>query len=131
FGVIFPAAALSSKLHKVFRSGTNWVSLGLSVELPFRPDRYFCLNVLWRVCTKKAEAKARHKTKPQLAREMLDLVASWLPGRRLVAVADRAYLGKHLLKGLPDGVAAVGPIHKKAALTLPLPEGYKGRRKKG
>jgi len=131
FGGIFLDAVLSSKRHKVFRFGTNWVSLGLAVELPFREDRFFCLNVLWRVCTKKGEAKARHKTKPQLAREMLDLVASWLPGRKLVAVADRAYLGKHLLKGLPDGVAAVGPIHKRAALTLPLPEGYEGRRKIG
>jgi len=28
-------------------------------------------------------------------------------------------------------VAVIGPIHKKAALTSPLPEGYKGRRKKG
>ena len=131
FGGIFLDAVLSSKSHKVFRFGTNWVTLGLVVQLPFRPDRPFCLNVLWRVCTKKDEAKARHKTKPQLAREMLDLVASWLPGRRLVVLADSAYLGKHLLKGLPPEVAAVGPIHKKARLTKPLPEGYVGRRKIG
>jgi hypothetical protein len=62
---------------------------------------------------------------------MVEAVASWLPGRRLVVVGDSAYLGKHLLKGLPDGVAAVGPIHWKAALTEPLAEGYAGRRKKG
>lgn len=131
FGGIFLDAVLSSKRHKVFRFGNNWVTLGLVVELPFRPDRSFCLNVLWRVCTKRADAKARHKTKPQLAREMLDLAASWLPGRRLVVVADRAYLGKHLLKGLPQDVAAVGPIHPKARLTSPLPPGYGGRRKIG
>ena len=132
FGGIFLDAVLSSKKHKVFRCGTNWVTLGLVVQLPFRADRYFCLNVLWRVAAKKkAEAKTGHKTKPQLAREMVELAASWLPGRRLVVLADRAYVGKALLKGLPDGVAAVGPIHKKAALTLPLPESYKGRRKIG
>ena len=131
FGGIYLDAVLSSKNHKVFRFGTNWVTLGLVVQLPFRKDRFFCLNVLWRVCAKKAQAKAGHKTKPQLAREMVELVASWLPGRRLVVLADRAYAGKALLKGLPDGVAAIGPIHKKAALTLPLPEGYKGRRKIG
>jgi hypothetical protein len=132
FGGIFLDAVLSSKRHKVFRFGTNWVTLGLVVQLPFRKDRSFCLNVLWRVCTKKAKAKpGTHRTKPQLAREMVELVASWLPGRKLVVLADRAYLGKALLKGLPGNVAAIGPIHKEAALTEPLPEGYKGRRKKG
>jgi len=131
FGGIFLDAVLSSKRHKVFRFGNNWVTLGLVVELPFRKDRSFCLNVLWRVCTKKDKAKAQHRTKPQLAREMLELAASWLPGRRLVVVADSAYLGKALLKGLPQNVAALGPIHWKAGLTRPLPEGYVGRRKIG
>src|SRR5829696_6876011 len=55
FGGIFLDAVLSSKGHKVFRFGTNWVSLGLVVQLPFRKDRYFCLNVLWRVCAKKGK----------------------------------------------------------------------------
>lgn len=132
FGGIFLDAVLSSKRHKVFRFGTNWVTLGLLVQLPFRTDRFFCLNVLWRLYAKKDKTKAAgHRTKPQLAREMVDVVASWLPGRRLVVVGDSAYLGKHLLKGLPDNVAAVGPIHWKAALTRPLAEGYTGRRKKG
>src|SRR3954468_5361703 len=128
FGGISLDAVLSSKRHKVFRFGTNWVTLGLVVQLPFRKDRSFCLNVLWRVAAKKGKAKAgqQHKTKPQLAREMVELAASWLPGRRLVVLADRAYVGKALLKGLPGGVTAIGPIHKKAALTEPLPEGSKG-----
>jgi len=131
FGGIFLDAVLSSKRHKVFRFGTNWVTLGLVVQLPFRPDRSFCLNVLWRVCTKKAKAKAQHRTKPQLARELVERAASWLPGRQLVVLADSAYVGKALLKGLPWGVAAIGPIHKKARLTEPLPEGYRGRHKIG
>jgi DDE superfamily endonuclease len=133
FGGIFLDAVLSSKRHKVFRFGTNWVTLGLVVQLPFRQDRFFCLNVLWRVCVKKGKgANAdQHKTKPRLAREMVEGVASWLPGRQLIVLADRAYVGQALLKGLPEGVAAIGPIHKKAALTAPLPQGHKGRRKIG
>jgi hypothetical protein len=132
FGGIFLDAVLSSKKHKVFRFGTNWVTLGLIVQLPFRKDRFFCLNLLWRLYAKKDKARAgEHRTKPQLAREMVEVVASWLPGRRLVVVGDSAYLGKHLLKGLPEEVAVVGPIHWKAQLTRPLPEGYAGRRKKG
>lgn len=132
FGGIFLDAVLSSKRHKVFRFGTNWVTLGLVIQLPFRRDRFLCVNVLWRLYAKKDKAKAAgHRTKPQLAKEMVLLVSSWLPGRRLVVVGDSAYLGKHLLRGLPDHVAALGPIHWKASLTRPLPAGYSGRRKKG
>jgi hypothetical protein len=40
---------LSTSKHKVFRFGNNWVVLGVVVELAFRPNRYFCLSVLWRV----------------------------------------------------------------------------------
>jgi hypothetical protein len=46
-------------------------------------------------------------------------------------VGDSAYIGKHLLKGLPDHVHALGPIHWKAGLSEPLPSGGAGRRKKG
>jgi hypothetical protein len=132
FGGIFLDAVLSTKRHKAFRFGTNWVTLGLVVQLPFRPDRFFCVNILWRLYAKKDKAKpGEHRTKPQLAREMVEVAASWLPGRRLVVVGDTAYLGKHLLQGLPENVAAVGPIHWKAELTEPLAEGHSGRRKKG
>lgn len=132
FGGIFLDAVLSSRRHKVFRFGNVWVTLGLVVQLPFRPDRFFCVNVLWRVYAKKDEAcPDKHRTKPQLARAMVDEVASWLPGRRLVVLGDSAYIGKHLLKGLPADVAALGPIHRKAALTEPLPPGGAGRRKIG
>lgn len=43
---------------------------------------------------------------------MVDPVASWLPGRKLVVLADRASVGKALRKGLPQNVAAIGPIHE-------------------
>jgi hypothetical protein len=46
-------------------------------------------------------------------------------------VADSAYMGKHLLKDLPEHVHAVGPIHPKASLTHPLPPEYHGKRKIG
>jgi DDE superfamily endonuclease len=132
FGGIFLDAVLSSKRHKVFRFGTNWVTLGLVVQLPCRKDRFFCLNILWRLYAKKGRGSAAgHRTKSQLARQMVEVVASWLPGRRLVVVGDCNYLGKHLLKGLPEGVAAVGPIHWKASLSEPLVGGPSGRRKKG
>jgi hypothetical protein len=130
FGGIFLDAVLSSRKHKIFRFGVNWVTLGVVVQLPFRTDRCFCVNLLWRVYAKKATGLP-HQTKSQLARQMLDLVATWLPDRTVYVVADSAYLGKHLLKGLPDHVKAIGPIHPKGSLTRPLPPAYHGKRKKG
>jgi hypothetical protein len=132
FGGIFLDAVLSSKKHKTFRFGTNWVTLGLLVQLPFRKDRFFCCNVLWRLYAKKDPKKPKgHKVKSQLALEMVRVVASWQPLGRFVVVADSAYVGKHLLKALPDNAAVIGPIHKKAKLTKPLGEGYQGKRKIG
>ncbi len=130
FGGIFLDAVLSTKRHKIFRFGTNWVTLGLVVQLPFRRDRFFCVNILWRVYTKKT-AGLPHQTKSQLARVMVEGVAGWLPGHTLYVVGDSAYVGKHLLKGLPENAQVIGPIHWKAGLSAPLPAGSKGRRKKG
>lgn len=131
FGGIFRDAVLSTKRYKVLRFGTNWVTLGLVVQLPFRPDRFFCLNLLWRVYAKKSPKQpAAHKIKPQLAWEMVQRVAAWLPGRRLVVTADSGYVGKHLLRGLPDPVAVIGPIHWKAQLTAPLPADCPDKRRK-
>src|SRR5262249_28089989 len=108
FGGIFLDAVSSSKKHKVFRFGVNWVTLGVVVQLPFRKDRFFCVNLLWRVYSKKVKGLP-HQTKSQLARRMVELVATWLPQRTLYVVADSAYVGKHLLRGLPQHVHAIGP----------------------
>ena len=76
FGGIFLDAVLSSKRHKVCRFGNNWVMLGIVVELPFRPTRYFCLPILWRVCEKRGtKTKKEHRTKSMLAAEMVSRVA--------------------------------------------------------
>lgn len=132
FGGIFLDAVLSSKRHKVFRFGTNWVTLGLVIELPFRKDRFICLNVLWRVYAKKDPTKAKsHKTKLQLAKEMVELLAGWLPQREFVLVADCAYMGENLLKGLPENVSVIGPIHWKASLSEELSADAGPRRKIG
>lgn len=131
FGGIFLDAVLSSRKHKIFRFGTNWVTLGLVVQLPFRKDRFFCVNLLWRVYSKKA-AGPTHQTKSQLAHEMVRVVASWLPAcHRLQVVADSAYVGKHLLRDLPENVHVTGPVHWRAGLSEPLPPGGTGRRKRG
>lgn len=124
FGGIFLDAVLSSKKRKNFRFGTNWVSLGLVVWFPFREDRPFCLNLLWRVYEKKTTNNAKtHKTKPEQAREMIHLIASWCPEKRLFVVADVAYINQTLLKDRPKNVEVIGPLRKDASLRQALPEG--------
>lgn len=132
FGGIFLDAVLSTAKHKVFRYGNNWVTLGVVVQLPFRQDRYYCLNVLWRVCEKRgAKTKAEHRTKPQLAAELVPVIARWLPGHKLRVVGDVAYVGQPLLKDRPSNVDIVGPIHWQAALSEPLLSSPDKRRKRG
>lgn len=117
FGGIFLDAVLSTKKHKIFRFGNNWVVLGVVVELPFRPNRYFCLSILWRVYQKQgSKPKKEHRTKSQLAAEMVAVLAGWLPQRQILVIGDSAYIGRHLLRQRPVNVDALGPIHWKAAL---------------
>jgi hypothetical protein len=131
FGGIFLDAVLSTRRHKVFRFGNNWVLLGIVVELPFRTQRYFCLPLLWRVYEKRGtKSRPEHRTKSQLAAEMVRVLAGWLPERKLVVVADSAYIGKHLLKNRPVNVAVVGPVCWRAALYAVRAQ-PQGRRKRG
>lgn len=129
FGGIFLDAVLSTKKHKVLRYGNNWVMLGVVVELPCRPERYFCLSVLWRVYEKQGDKpKREHRTKGQLAAEMIAVIADWFPERRFLVVADSAYIGKHLLKRRPANVDVLGPICWKAALYEAVAEPVRGHR---
>jgi hypothetical protein len=131
FGGIFLDAVLSTKKHKVFRFGNNWVVLGVVIELSFRPNRYFCLSILWRVYEKRGSKSGKeHRTKSQLAAEMVAVLAGRLPQRQILVVADSGYAGKHLLRQRPANVDALGPIHWKAALYEALAE-PQGRRKHG
>jgi hypothetical protein len=131
FGGIFLDAVLSTKKHKVFRFGNNWVVLGVVVELACRPNRYFCLSILWRVYEKQGnKPKHEHRTKNHLAADMVAVLAGWLPTREILVVADSAYIGKHLLKQRPANVEVLGPIHWKAALYEALTEAQ-GRTKHG
>jgi hypothetical protein len=132
FGGIFLDAVLSTKRHKVFRFGNNWVLLGIVVQLPFRKDRYFCLSGLWRVYEKRGKkAPGEHRTKSQLAAEMVNQLARWFPAHKILVVGDCAYVGQHLLKGREANVEVIGPIRWNASLTTPVDPQTNRRRKKG
>jgi hypothetical protein len=74
--------------------GNNWVTVGIVVRLSFLA-RSVCLPVLFRLWQPKRKHIPRHRSdperpgKPELAREMADLLAARL-GRRVDVVGDAA-----------------------------------------
>jgi hypothetical protein len=133
FGGIFLDAVLSSKKHKTFRFGLNWVVLGLAVPVPMRADRYFCLPVLWRLYRKKGQPG--HKPRPRSAAELTRRLAEANPERTFWLVGDSAYINAAVLRDRPANLQVIGPLHWKAALyERPAPRQPKQRgasRKKG
>ena len=133
FGGIFLDPVLSTRSRKILRFGLNYVVVAVVVSLPFRPDRYFALPVLWRVFRKKGQEG--HVKRTELAAQLIRHLAMAMPCRSFCLVADCAYINATVLADLPDNVVVIGPVSKKAALFLPaLPkvQGQKGApRKKG
>ena len=129
FGGIFLDAVLSSKRRKALRFGLNWVVLGIAVPIPMRPDRYFCLPVLWRLYRKKGQPG--YRTRPQAAAELARKLAEANPGRAFWLVGDSAYINAATLRDRPTNLQVIGPLHWKAALfERPGPYGGRGRRPK-
>ena len=126
FGGFFLDPVTSTKSKKNFRFGVSWVVLGLAVHLPFRPDRSFCLPVLWRAYRKKGTVG--HRTRTELAAGLAHSIAHWLPGRECWLVGDAAYLNATVLKGRPKNLRMIGPLRWDAAV-YELPPVPVGKRK--
>jgi DDE superfamily endonuclease len=138
---------ISSRAKPLVSWGHDWVVLGLIVRCPWwSPTKVWCLPVLCRLyrnrqgLTKgrkgqKPQADPNHRTRPQLAVEMIRLFAAWFPGRQIVVCGDSAYGGQSVLRPLPVNVDLISHVHPKGALyALPAPPrpGQRGaRRKKG
>jgi hypothetical protein len=129
FGGIFLDPVLSSKRHKTFRFGVNYVLLGIAVPIPMRTDRYWCLSVLWRTSRKKGQPG--YQTRPQAAAAMARMLAEAAPDRSFWLVGDSAYVNAALLRDRPANLEVIGPLHWKAALfERPGPYSGRGRRPK-
>lgn len=111
----------STKKHRVFAFGHVWVVLSVVVHLPFS-SRPWALPVLFRLYRQKAECRrhrGRYLKKTELARELLHVVASWVPDRHLRVSADIAYSNDTVLRGLPENIHFVGAMRPDAVLTAP------------
>lgn len=77
----------------------------------------------------RRQAESQHRTRPELAVEMLQLVASWLPDRQFVVCGDSAYGGGSVLQRLPKNIDLISHVHPKAALYEPAPQLKPGEKK--
>ena len=150
---------LLSTARKPFCSfGHVWVVLALWVPLPMGPARGFALPLLFRLhvgakrggqadapsrrgagrrlaAAQAAHAQTPRLTKPELARELIALVAAWAGERPVYVVADSLYASRTLLEGRPATVHVISRLRLDAALwTCPRRRtpGQRGRpRKRG
>ena len=127
-------AVRSTRRFRVFAFGHVWVVLAVRVKLPYA-RRAWALPVLFRLYRNERECAARgdrYWKKTELARQMLDVFATWTD-RPLRAIADLAYCCGTVQHDLPPRIVFVGTMRPDAVLTaLPTAEERKqtGRRRK-
>jgi len=128
---------ISSRAKPLVSWGHDWVVLCLIIAHPFwAPSKVFALPITMRLYRnrqgltkgKKSKTKAtkpkadpNHRTRPQLAIELISLVATWFPQDDVLVTGDSAYGGKSVLSHLPAHVHLISHVHPKGALYAPPP----------
>jgi SRSO17 transposase len=128
---------ISSRAKPLVSWGHDWVVLCLIVAGPFwAPRKVFALPLAMRLYRnrqgltkgKKGKTKAakpkrdpNHRTRPELAVELISLVARWFPNDDILVTGDSAYGGKSVLSHLPANVHLISHVHPKGALYAPPP----------
>lgn len=111
----------SSHGHFVKASGLRWLSAMLLVPVPWA-GRVWALPFLTVLVPSERWASMRgirHKTLVDGARQMLLQIARWLPGRRIVAVADSSFSVIDLLEAVRSRVCMVTRLRLDARLFTP------------
>jgi hypothetical protein len=141
---------ISSRSKKLTSWGHNWVVVSLIIVFPWwAPTKVFALPIAWRLYrnrqgltkgkknkrkkTSKPKRPRGHRTRPELAVEMLQMIASWFPERVLIVSGDSAYGGGSVLQKLPENMHLISHVHPKGALYEPAPKdepGKRGRKRK-
>ena len=112
-----------------------------TMRFPFAPGVVWCLPFAFRLYISRKRPKSQrwkyvgieHKTRPELAAEMLQKTAEWFPERVFHVLGDSAYGGKSILKPLPKGFHVTSRLPMDAALFAPppAPSGRGRPRKRG
>jgi hypothetical protein len=113
----------SSRGHFVKASGLRWLSVMLLAPVPWARCVWGLpfLTVLAPSERYAAERGLRHKTLTDWGRQALLQVARWLPGRRVVAVADSGFSVVALLRDLAPHLTMVTRLRLDARLYDPPP----------
>jgi hypothetical protein len=118
-----PDPVYSTKKRKAFTFGHVWVVLTVTVRIPLF-NRTWGLPIMLRLYRSKStclKKKKEYKKKTELAREMLDALASWIPERQIELAADSAYCNSTVLCGLAGNIKLFGSMRPDAVLTAPPP----------
>jgi hypothetical protein len=133
-------AVRSSHSHVVWRWGHRWVVLAISVPFPFTWRRWALpvLAALYRPEQLNRTEGRRHKTSPELARQLMATLIHWFPQRTFIFLGDGGYASHELAEfcaGHHPHATLVSRFHGNANLYAPPPArrpGQTGRpRKKG
>jgi DDE superfamily endonuclease len=146
---------ISSRAKRLTSWGHDWVVVTLIIRnLPWAPTKVWSLPLMFCLYrnrqgvtkgkkkprrggkkAKRAPQPANHRTRPELAVELLSQLAGWFPQRQFMVSGDSAYGGHSVLSKLPPNVELISHVSPKGAMYEPAPpvvEGQKGRhRKKG
>jgi len=112
----------------IFSCGHCWVVVAVRVPLPWDRQRGIAVPMLLRLyrSKKRCDPRSYHK-RTELAAQMIELLASWIPPqRRLSVVGDGEYACRTLVRRLRDGVTFIGPAVLDAALFEPA-GAYRGK----
>ena len=131
---------ISSKSKALVSWGHDWVVLCLIIEKPFwAPTKVFALPIAMRLyrnrqgLTKGKKGKGKssklkqdpnHRTRPELALELAELVAQWFSNDEIIITGDSAYGGQSVLSHLPPKAHLISHVHPKGGSTnrlLPRP----------
>jgi hypothetical protein len=140
---------ISSRKKPLVSWGHDWVVLCLLIVHPFwAPTKVFALPVAVRLYrnrqgltkgkkskTKASKAQSNHRTRPELAVELIRLAACWFPSDLIIVTGDSAYGGRSVLSHLPPNVHLISHVHTKGVLyqvpSVPAPNSKGRPRKKG
>lgn len=113
----------SSRGRFVHASGLRWLSLMVMVPIPWAGRRWALpfLTILAPSERWSSERGRRHKTVVDWARQAVLQTRRWLPGRRLVMVADAGFSGVGLIAALRHHVCLITRLRIDASLFAPAP----------
>jgi hypothetical protein len=76
----------------------------------------------------KAVANPGHRTRPELALELIELVARWFPADEILLLGDSTYGGRSVLSHLPANAHLISRVAPNAALYQVAPPRRPGQR---